>query len=211
MMKYSHLSIAFAIVAHIATVQCKVQKTPEFYNESQILATANFFMKSVKATIKGTSTLHAWESDVTIIEGKGTFQIKDNKLAFIKDAEIKIPVTGIKSKEGKIMDAKTYETFKSDEFPFITYSFNNATVKISESRMVSMETVGELSMAGVSKSVPISAYGKVLPNGDLQLTVSKKLKMTDYNMEPPVMFFGTVKVGDEITVNFNFVLSQANN
>lgn len=179
--------------------------------EKPTLASADFFMKSVKATIKGTSTLHPWESDVTIIEGKGSFQIKDNMLASIKNAEIKIPVRGIISEEGKKMDNKTYETFKSDEYPNITYSFSNTNVKISESRTVSMETTGKLSMAGVSKSVPISAHGKVLPNGDLQLTVSKKLKMTDFNMEPPVMFLGTIKVGDEITVNFDFVLSQINN
>jgi len=179
--------------------------------EKPTLAFADFFMKSVKATIKGTSTLHPWESDVTIIEGKGSFQIKDNMLASIKNAEIKIPVKGIKSEEGKKMDNKTYETFKSDTYPNITYTFNNADVKISESRTVSMETTGKLTMAGASKSVPISAHGKVLPNGDLQLTVSKKIKMTDFNMEPPVMFLGTIKVGDEITVNFDFVLSQNNN
>ncbi len=169
---------------------------------------ADFYMKSVKATIEGTSTLHGWESNVTIIEGKGSFQLKDNMLASIKNAEVKIAVKGIKSEEGKKMDNKTYETFKSDDYPYIVYTFSNAEVKIKESSAVSMETTGKLSMAGVSKSVPIAAHGKVLPNGDLQLTVSKKLKMTDFNMEPPVMFLGTIKVGDEITVNFDFVLSK---
>jgi hypothetical protein len=63
-------------------------------------------------------------------------------------------------------------------------------------------------MAGTSKPVSLSATGKQLPNGDLQLTVSKKIKMTDYNIEPPVMFLGTIKVGDEITVSFDFELIQ---
>ena len=165
----------------------------------------------MKAIIVGTSTLHAWESNITLIEGKGSFQLKDNMLATIKDAEIKIPVKGIKSEEGKKMDNKTYETFKSDEYPYIIYTFSNAVVKINESQVVSMETIGNLNMAGVSRSVPISAHGKALPNGDLQLTVSKKIKMTDFNMEPPVMFLGTIKVGDEITVSFDFVLYKSNN
>lgn len=181
------------------------------YEKASVVLPTDFFMKSVKATIKGTSTLHDWESDVTIIEGQGSFQLKDNMLASIKDAEIKIPVKGIISREGKKMDAKTYETFKSDKYPYIKYSFSNAEVKMNKSRVVSMETIGNLSMAGVSKSVPISAYGKLLPNGDLQLNVSKTIKMTDFNMEPPVMFLGTIKVGDEITVIFDFVLSKINN
>ncbi len=170
---------------------------------------ADFALKSVKATIVGTSTLHDWESNITLIEGRGTFQLKDNMLASIKDAEIKITVKGIISEKGNKMDKKTYETFKSDEYPYITYSFNNAVVKINDSHIVNMETIGKLSMAGVSKSVPISATGKKLPNGDLQLTVSKKIKMTDFDMDPPVMFLGTIKVGDEITVNFDFVLSKS--
>ncbi len=190
------------VIEKTKTITVEKPATPEY---------ADFSLKSVKATIEGTSTLHSWVSNVTKIEGKGSFQIKENMLASIKDAEIKIPVKGIKSEEGKKMDNKTYETFKSDEYPYIIYTFNNAVVKINESNDVSMETTGKLTMAGVSKSVPISAHGKLLPNGELQLTVSKKLKMTDFNMEPPVMFLGTIKVGDEITVSFDFVLYKSNN
>jgi len=171
--------------------------------------TAGFSMKSVKATIAGTSSLHAWESNITLIDGKGSFQLIDNVITSIKDAEIKITVKGIKSEKGSKMDQKTYETFKADEYPYITYSFNNAVINVNDSQIVNMETTGRLSIAGVSKSVPISAIGKKLPNGDLHLTVSKKLKMTDFNMDPPVMFLGTMKVGDEVTVNFDFVLSRS--
>jgi hypothetical protein len=170
---------------------------------------AAFSMKSMKAIILGTSSLHDWESNITLIDGKGTFLLKDNMIASIKDAEIKITVKGIISEKGDKMDKETYKTFKSDEYPYITYSFNNAEVKMNDSQVVNIETIGMLSMASVSKSVPISAIGKKLPNGDLQLTVSKKIKMTDFGMDPPVMLLGTMKVGDEITVNFDFVLSKS--
>ena len=169
---------------------------------------ADFSFKSLKATVKGTSTLHDWESNISIMEGNGSFQLKDNVLASINDAEIKIAVKGIKSEEGRKMDNKTYETFESDKYPYIIYSFSNAVVKINDSQVVRIETIGNLSMAGASKSVSLSATGKELPNGDLQLAVSKTIKMTDYNMKPPVMFLGTIKVGDEITVSFDFILSK---
>lgn len=172
------------------------------------LLAADFSLKSVKATVQGTSTLHDWESKVTIMEGKGSFQLKDNVLTSITDAEIKITVTGIISEKGTKMDKKTYETFKSDEYPYIVFSFRNAVVKINDSHVVSIETTGTLSMAGESKSVSLSANGKELPIGDLQLAVSKTIKMTDFKMKPPVMFLGTIKVGDEITVNFDFILSK---
>ena len=171
--------------------------------------TAAFTMKTEKATVQGTSSLHEWESNITKIEGKGTFQLEDEVVTSVKDAEIKITVKGIISEKGDKMDKKTYETFNADKYPYITYSFNNAEVKINDAEAVKMDTNGTLSMAGVSKSVPISAVGKKLPNGDLHLTVSKKLKMTDFDMKPPVMLLGTIKVGDEVTVNFDFILAKS--
>lgn len=167
-----------------------------------------FALKSTKAIVKGSSSLHAWESNITQIEGKGSFETKDDELVAVKNGEIKMAVTGIKSKEGKKMDNKTYETFKSDENPYIIYTFSNAVVKVNASNVVSIEASGKLTMAGNTQSVPLTAIGKKLPNGDLQLSVSKKLKMTDYKMEPPVMLLGTIKVGNEITVEFDFVLER---
>lgn len=171
------------------------------------LMALGFTLKLLKASIEGTSTLHAWESQVTEIEGKGEFQMKDKLITSIQDAKINIAVKGLKSKEGDKMDKKTYETFNSDEHPFITYTFSHAAVNVSASKLVTIEASGMLSMAGTSKPVSLTAKGKELANGDLQLSVSKTIKMTDYNMEPPVMFLGTIKVGDEITVRFDFELS----
>jgi polyisoprenoid-binding protein YceI len=167
-----------------------------------------FVLKSTKAIVKGSSSLHAWESNITQMEGKGAFETKDDELVAVKNVEIKIAVTGIKSKEGKKMDNKTYETFKSGQNPYIVYTLSNAVVKVNASNVVTIEASGKLTMAGNSQSVPLSLSGKKLPNGDLQLSVSKKLKMTDYKMEPPVMLLGTIKVGNEITVEFDFVLER---
>ncbi len=177
-------------------------------DKSASLVGTEFALKLVKASIKGTSTLHDWESQVTEIEGKGSFQVQDKLLSTIQDVEVKITVKGIKSEEGKKMDSKTYEAFKSEENPFIIYAFDNAEVNISASNVVTISAAGDLSMAGTSKQVVLKAVGKELSNGDLQLSVSQKIKMTDYGIKPPVMFLGTIKVGDEITVNFEFELTK---
>ncbi len=140
------------------------------------------------------------------MEGKGFFETIDNELVAVKDVEIKIEVKGIKSKKGKQMDNKTYDTFKSGDNPYIIYSLSNAVVKVNDSNLVTIEAPGKLSMAGITQSVPLSATGKKLPNGDLQLYLSKKIKMTDFKMDPPVMLLGTLKVGNEVTVEFDFVL-----
>ena len=113
--------------------------------KSPVVKRVAFSFKPTKALVKGSSSLHAWESNVTQMEGKGSFETIDDELVAVKDVEIKIEVKGIKSKEGR-------------------------------------------------------------QNGDLQLSLSKKIKMTDYKMDPPVMLLGTIKVGNEVTVEFDFVL-----
>jgi polyisoprenoid-binding protein YceI len=188
--------------------ETKIPIEPKSIDETASSNSSLFTLRLLNATIQGTSTFHDWESQVTEIDGKGSFQIEDKSLASIQDAKINIVVKGIKSTEGTKMDNKTYEAFKSDKNPFIVYSFNKAMVKTNANNIVTIDATGTLSMAGISKSVSLTAHGKELPNGDLKLTVSKKIKMTDFNMEPPVMFLGTIKVGDEITVSFDFELTK---
>lgn len=57
----------------------------------------------------------------------------------------------------------------------------------------------------------MTVLAKLLPNGDIQLTGSKKLNMKDFGMEPPTAVLGTIKVGPEVTVNFNLTISPVNN
>jgi polyisoprenoid-binding protein YceI len=171
---------------------------------------SGFKFEIINASVLGTSSLHDWESAITEIEGKGSFLIDEKTISTIQDVQIKISVKGIKSEKGKKMDDKTYDTFKSEKHPYIIYTFKNAEVKRNDSNDLTINAAGNLSMAGTSKPVSLSASGKALPNGHLKLTVSKKLKMTDFNMEPPEMFLGTIKVGNEITVHFDFELSKLN-
>jgi polyisoprenoid-binding protein YceI len=173
-------------------------------------AQSSYALKSVKATIQGTSSLHDWESNITKIQFKGSLLSDGKTLKTIKDVEVKVPVESIKSKEGKIMDNKTYNAFKYEQNPFIIYSFSMAQAK-TVNNAVTIETTGNLTMAGVTKPIPLSAKGNVLPNGDLQLAISRKLKMTDFKMVPPTAMMGAIKVGDEVTVNFDLVLTQTQN
>jgi hypothetical protein len=174
-----------------------------------VQAQNNFSVKTMSGSIKGTSTLHDWQSEITKIDFRGDFDEEGNTLKAIRNVEVKIRVESIKSTHGKKMDNKTYESLKSKSNPFITYTLSTARVEEGLNRSVSITATGNLSMAGKIKVVSISAVGKVLGNGDLQVSFSKQLKMTEFEMKPPVMFLGTIKVGDEITVQFDLILTRS--
>lgn len=173
-------------------------------------AQATYSIKEYKLTVQGSSTLHDWESDVTQTEAKATITLQDKKLTEIKDVTVKIPVTSIKSTKGKIMDNKTWEAFNSDKNPNIQYKLTSAKITASGAEYTIIAS-GTLTMAGTSKPVELTAKGKVLANGDVQIIGSRKLNMKDFNMVPPTAMMGTVKVGEEVTVNFNLTLTNSSN
>jgi polyisoprenoid-binding protein YceI len=174
-----------------------------------ILAQGNFSLKSFTGSVQGTSNVRDWKSTINDIRCKASFQSTGNKLESIKNVEIKILVESIKGTEGESMDRKTYESFKSDKYPFIIYTFERASVRIDGKNNVTIEPVGDLTMAGTTLQIPFSAKGKVLPNGDLQLFVSKNLDLGDFKIEPPTALLGTVRVSEDIILNFELLLTQS--
>ena len=165
-----------------------------------------YTVKSVKASVLGTSTLHAWESDVTKMECTAHFKVENNSLKSIQNIHAKVLVKGIKSKEGKIMDNKTFEAFKYENNPYILFDAENAQVNVTAGQ-AGVKAVGNLTMAGETKQIALEANSKLLPNGDIQIELSKTLNMLDYKMVPPTAMLGAIKVGEVVTVKLNIVLT----
>jgi polyisoprenoid-binding protein YceI len=171
------------------------------------LQAQSFKLKTYKVTVKGTSTLHEWESVVEKVDAKGFYALENNELVDVKDVVIKIPVTSIKSTKGKIMDNKTYEAFSYEKFPHIIFTLNTKKINGANS---TISVTGKLSMGGATNQIDLNLNYKLLPYGELQLTGSKKLLMTDFKMQPPTAMMGTIKVGNEVIVTFDITLTSNN-
>jgi polyisoprenoid-binding protein YceI len=172
------------------------------------LSAQSFNVESYTLTVKGSSSLHDWESSVEKIECKGSFALANNGLADISDVVVKIPVKSIKSTKGKMMDNKTYEAFNAEKNPTITFVMQYKKIHTANGLL---DVSGTLTMAGITKPIELTLIYKVLPTGKLQITGSKKLAMTDFKMEPPTAMMGTIKVGDQIEVAIDMILNLENN
>ncbi len=161
-------------------------------------------VKSYTITVQGTSSLHDWESKVEKADIKGSYTVDKNVLLSLNNVAVRIPVTSLKSPKGKMMDSKTYEAFDSEKNPSITFTITGTRIAAKV-----IEMTGTLSMAGVTRPVEVKAAWKVLENGDLQVSGSHKLNMTDFKMEPPTAMMGTVRVGEEVTVQFDVIVSNS--
>lgn len=157
-------------------------------------------------SITGTSNLHDWESEVTKMTWSGTFQFSEGGLESIKNVRVSIPVEGIISSKGRIMDKKTYGALQSDKHPNISYSLANCAVSRRGDRFVA-QTKGRLTVAGTTRTAPIEILINELSNGQLVVTGDYSLKMTDYGIEPPTALLGTLTTGDEVGLHFKLTLS----
>ena len=160
-------------------------------------------------SVHGTSTIHDWTSEVTDIKGSASLDVADGKLIGISALSIKVKVEGIESSKGRIMDNKTYKALESKDHPYI--KFNLAVAKITpKGDKLNIVANGPLTIAGSTKTVQIAAIG-TYQGGSLHFSGSKDLKMTDFGIDPPTAMLGTLKTGDDITIDFSLVLDTAGN
>jgi polyisoprenoid-binding protein YceI len=91
---------------------------------------------------------------------------------------------------------------------FKTISFKLTSYEVSKSPDGIGGTLnGTLTLGGVKKPIAIPATGMDL-GGALRVTGTYNLKMTDYELTPPSLMFGRIKVRDEVTVKFDLVLKS---
>lgn len=167
-----------------------------------VAAQAPMKPNQVSITIAGTSTMHDWTmtSKDGILQTNFTLQ-NDGSLAQINSLNVTVASESLKSGKGA-MDKNAYNSLKTDKHKQITFALSSSKV---EGNLV--KCTGTLTIAGVTKTIDLDATCKVMPDNTLNCKGSKKLKMTDYKVEPPTFMFGSIKTGDEITVNFETTLS----
>ncbi len=151
-------------------------------------------------TIAGTSTLHDWTMTSLELNVQASLEASSTGIAQLKSLTVIIPATSLKSAH-KAMDKNAYTALKTDKFKSIQFTVLSATIQKNV-----VQTSGNLTIAGVTKPVQIEATCSN-NNGTLICTGSKKIKMSDFQVEAPVFMFGTVKTGDEITISFNLPLA----
>jgi polyisoprenoid-binding protein YceI len=72
---------------------------------------------------------------------------------------------------------------------------------------VAGKITGTLALGGVTKTITMDAVGKP-EGGMLHITGAYELRMTDYDLKPPTLMFGRIKVGEKVTVKYDLLLKS---
>jgi len=155
-------------------------------------------------SITGTSTLHDWKSQVTEFSANIKAALNSGEPSF-QEFKLAVPVESIKSEKSK-MEKKTHEALKEKDHPNITFDL----LSITSVDQDSVTAAGNLNIAGTTNPITIKAAYNEIGQQTMQLKGAYSLKMTEYNVEPPSVMFGTIKSGDEVTIHYNFYLTSNN-
>ena len=128
----------------------------------------------------------------------------------IQFLEIEIPVKGIRSDKGYVMNNKMHQALKIKEFPTITFKMKALKNVEIQANYQDILLEGSLVIGGKEAPLTIAANSIIKTNGTIAVCGSKVLKMSDFEITPPTALMGVVKTDDEIVIEFHLVLNPKN-
>ena len=160
--------------------------------------------------VLGTSNLHNWSMEVKDVScsAKFTFGASAGSLPQSLTAfDLTILVHNLKSGESS-MDSRAYTAMKADKFATITYASASSVIEPAQNGQFLIKSTGNLTIAGVSQPVVVTAICHANPDGSIACSGSQQIKMTDYQIKPPSFMLGALKTGDALTINFSLTLKK---
>lgn len=173
----------------------------------EIAAQTVYQSNATQTTIKGTSTLHDWEMTSSKGQTKATFKVEGDQVTGITALTFTVLAESLKSDRSGL-DKNAYKALDTDKHKNITFSMASGTVTSTGKNTFQVKATGNLTIAGTTKQTTITANGQFNPS-DKSVSVkgATKFKMTGYQVKPPTVMMGTIKTGDEITIDYNLKLT----
>ncbi|HVV73483.1 MAG TPA: YceI family protein [Verrucomicrobiae bacterium] len=179
---------------------------------------------SLKMRIEGTSTIHDWQVESSIIGGYlevgPGFPTEPGQAAtpgkVEAHGEAKIPVRSLMSieKDGKKysdkMDEVMYDHMRAKANPWIVYKIEGLTLKEpakSKDAPYVFEATGSLAVAGVTNALTMPVNITPVGEGKVKVTGTTNLKMTSFKVEPPNPLGLGIKTGDDVKLIFEWMVA----
>jgi len=164
-----------------------------------------------KLWVEGGSTVKSWScqaADVrATVEASGT-----NAVARLMTGEKSVQAVNVSLSSEKMdcgngtMNEHMRKALKTNESPTIAFKVSSYDLN-REPNGVNGTMTGELTLGGTTKTITVPATG-VMTDGALHVTGAYELAMSDYNLTPPSLMFGRIKVRDKVTVKFDLLLKS---
>lgn len=180
-----------------------------FFTVYSVSAQVKYSLDQGKSTmrVEGTSTVHDWEMDAGGLKCNMLATLENDKIVKIDEVLFSCPAEKILS-DNSIMDGKTQDALKAEDYPVINFKMESVETLNHSGDKFSGEMSGIVKIAGVAKNVRIKFSGASITGNTIQVKGTIPLKMSDFNMKPPVAMFGALKTGNEVKVNYDLYFKR---
>lgn len=162
-----------------------------------------------RLSFDGTSTVRNWSCTAGSIdaaieaEGDGPVGAVLQARKAVEEVVLTFPVDRLECGNGtmnghmrKALNAETHRTI----------TFRLTGYELAAGAPVAGTLRGTLTINGVTKPIVLRAQFSAAPGGALRVAGSYPLTMTDWQVTPPTLMLGTLKVGPVVTVQFDLQL-----
>ncbi len=122
----------------------------------------------------------------------------------VQDVEVVVPVASIDCGNGK-MEEHLRKALKAEEDSTITYRLSSYDLTPAADGGT-VTAAGTLTIAGETRPVDLTVSAAPASGGGLRVVGQQEIDMTEWGVKPPTLMFGTLKVGERVTVGFDITL-----
>ena len=154
-------------------------------------------------TISGTSTVRAWscpaQGVLKVTPGKSSPPVPGFPNG-VQSATITVPVKAIECEEEQMRE-HLREALKEKTYPQIVYQL----VQYTMTGPGAARATGKMTITGVTKPIDFDVKLVASPQG-VRTVGETSIDMTQFNVAPPVIWQGLLKVGKDVRIRFDAVL-----
>lgn len=174
---------------------------------NRLSAQTHYQSSTTKTVVKGTSTLHDWEMSSSKGQTKSTFSFSGAQVTGISALSFTVQAESLKSDKSGL-DKNAYKALNTGKHANIAFTMTSGTITATGNNTFQIKATGQLVIAGTSKLTSITATGQLNPT-DKSITVngSTTFNMSEYKVTPPTVMLGTIKTGDEVTIEYQVKLT----
>jgi polyisoprenoid-binding protein YceI len=160
--------------------------------------------------VDGSSTVRDWSCKAPVLDASiGTTDSNPVVAVLagtnaVTTVKLTVPIEKMDCGNGT-MNGHMKKALKSTEFPTITFQLN--TYSLAKGDSVTSGTLhGSLTIGGVANAIVLPVTLKSATEGALRVAGAYELNMRDYQLQPPTLMLGTLKVREKVKVNFDLLL-----
>lgn len=184
----------------VVALLCAVVAGPQVPGAQPAAARGSTFV------ISGTSTVRAWscpaQGTVRTVSGTSAQPVQGLPHG-VEQVEVRVPVKAIACEEPLMLE-HLRETLNEKAYPEIVYVLTRYTLTGADT----VQATGTLTITGVTKPIDLTVRLSASPGG-LRTAGETTIDLTQFSIAPPVIFDGLLKVGKDVRIRFDALLSPA--